>query len=156
MRIPAASLAAGLTACLSLGAIGSATADGGEPPSARAAASRPAATPQSGACLPGGTVFRERRTDARYTGRGSRLRPAVGDVVCTGGVAGTTLTVHLPTARADRLTYVRQGRTGGDTAPGDSRGDNAAVTVAWVVAGAGAGVAVALCAVTAVRLRRRP
>ncbi|MFE5856083.1 hypothetical protein ACFQ61_23145 [Streptomyces sp. NPDC056500] len=123
--------------------------------------------------LAGGTVFKEPQIDAWYVSKGTKVLPLDEDAIRAVGSKGTTLAAYGNRVRAaygDKLpgsTYAKKGVAGGydQSAPepraaaGSSQAvderDAGALTVSSVTAGAGAVLAVALCGVTALRLRRR-
>ncbi|MFI1012197.1 hypothetical protein [Streptomyces sp. NPDC020965] len=127
--------------------------------------------------LPGGTVFREPQIDGWYVTKGTKVLPLDEDATRAIGAKGTTLAAYgtrVRAAYADKLpgtAYAKKGVAGGYDQSAEAGGaavaatttasevpgerDDAAITVASVAAGAGAVLAVALCALTAVRFRRR-
>ncbi|WP_329027375.1 hypothetical protein [Streptomyces sp. NBC_00690] len=123
--------------------------------------------------LAGGTVFKEPQIDAWYVSKGTKVLPLDEDAIRAVGSKGTTLAAYGNRVRAaygDKLpgsTYAKKGVAGGydQSAPepraaaGSSQAvderDAGALTVSSVTAGAGAVLAVSLCGVTALRLRRR-
>ncbi|MFD9718374.1 hypothetical protein [Streptomyces sp. NPDC059076] len=123
--------------------------------------------------LAGGTVFKEPQIDAWYVSKGTKVLPLDEDAIRAVGSKGTTLAAYGNRVRAaygDKLpgsTYAKKGVAGGydqsaaepRAAAGSSQAvderDAGALTVSSVTAGAGAVLAVALCGVTALRLRRR-
>ncbi|MFD9220801.1 hypothetical protein ACFWDI_12500 [Streptomyces sp. NPDC060064] len=110
--------------------------------------------------LPGGTVFREPQIDAWYVNKGAKVLPLDEDAIRAVGSHGTTLAAYrarVRSAYADKLpgsAYARKGGAGGYAAH-EENDRNGAVTFASAAAGAGALAALALCGLTAVRLRRR-
>ncbi|MQS40098.1 hypothetical protein [Streptomyces katsurahamanus] len=126
--------------------------------------------------LPGGTVFREPQTDAWYVSGGTKVLPLDKDAIRAVGAKGTTVGAYRDRVRAaygDKLpgsAYAKKGLAGGYEPAGQAAGaavktraaasaesgrDTGAPSMIPVAAGAGAVLAVALCAVTALRLRRR-
>ncbi|MFF8957182.1 hypothetical protein [Streptomyces sp. NPDC014894] len=133
--------------------------------------------------LPGGTVFREPQIDAWYVAKGTKVLPLDEDAARAVGAKGVTLAAYrdrVRSAYADKLPgsgYAKKGVAGGydhsgaaPEAPAKAAApapagevaqvastarDNGALTVTSIAAGAGGVLALALCAVTALRLRRR-
>ncbi|MFC8534961.1 hypothetical protein ACFUJY_13520 [Streptomyces sp. NPDC057249] len=117
--------------------------------------------------LPGGTVFHEPQIDAWYVQKGNKVLPLDRDAVRAVGKRGTTLTAYrtrVHAAYADKLpgsAYARKGEAGGygpdakkETGPAIAA--SATALTAGSTAAAGGAVAVlALCGVTALRLRSR-
>ncbi|WP_328899637.1 hypothetical protein OHR86_06410 [Streptomyces sp. NBC_00441] len=122
--------------------------------------------------LPGGIVFHEPQIDAWYVQKGDRVLPLDQDAVRAVGKQGTTLSAYrtrVHAAYADKLpgsAYARKGEAGG-YGPEAKKGSGPAIAAAastttgtaltaGSMAAAGGAVAVlALCGVTALRLRSR-
>ncbi|WP_406288729.1 hypothetical protein [Streptomyces sp. NBC_00209] len=121
--------------------------------------------------LPGGIVFHEPQIDAWYVQKGDRVLPLDQDAVRAVGKQGTTLSAYrtrVHAAYADKLpgsAYARKGEAGG-YGPEAKKGSGPAIAAASTtngtaltagsMAAAGGAVAVlALCGVTALRLRSR-
>ncbi|MFK0098294.1 MULTISPECIES: hypothetical protein [unclassified Streptomyces] len=123
--------------------------------------------------LPGGIVFHEPQIDAWYVQKGDRVLPLDQDAVRAVGKQGTTLSAYrtrVHAAYADKLpgsAYARKGEAGG-YGPEAEKGSGPAIAAASAsattetaltagsMAAAGGAVAVlALCGVTALRLRSR-
>ncbi|MFE6762756.1 hypothetical protein [Streptomyces sp. NPDC057689] len=128
--------------------------------------------------LPGGTVFHEPQIDAWYVQKGDRVLPLDQDAVRAVGKRGTTLSAYrtrVHAAYADKLpgsAYARKGEAGGyGPAAKDGYGPAAkegsgpaiaassttgtALTAGSLAAAGGALAVLALCGVTALRLRSR-
>lgn len=121
--------------------------------------------------LPGGTVFHEPQIDAWYVQKGNKVLPLDRDAVRAVGKQGTTLSAYrtrVHAAYADKLpgsAYARKGEAGG-YGPEAKKGTGPAIAASATTTGtaltagstaaAGGAVAVlALCGVTALRLRSR-
>ncbi|NED13293.1 hypothetical protein [Streptomyces sp. SID9124] len=120
--------------------------------------------------LPGGTVFHEPQIDAWYVQKGDRVLPLDQDAVRAVGKRGTTLSAYrtrVHAAYADKLpgsAYARKGEAGG-YGPAAKEGSGPAIaaasttgtalTAGSLAAAGGALAVVALCGVTALRLRNR-
>ncbi|MFB7585564.1 hypothetical protein [Streptomyces sp. NPDC056169] len=117
---------------------------------------------QGGRVLPGGLVFREPQIDAWYVQKGAKVLPLDEDAVRAVGKNGTSLAAYRSrVARdyGDKLpgsAYAKKGAAGGyaPQASGPVPHEEPAVTVASTAAGAGAVLALALIATTAIRRRR--
>ncbi|NEC66664.1 hypothetical protein [Streptomyces sp. SID9727] len=124
--------------------------------------------------LPGGTVFHEPQIDAWYVQKGDRVLPLDRDAVRAVGKRGTTLSAYrtrVHAAYADKLpgsAYAREGEAGGygpEAEPAGGKGSGPAVaarpttgpapTAGSTAAAGGAAAVLALCGVTALRLRSR-
>ncbi|THA56282.1 hypothetical protein E6P78_32185 [Streptomyces sp. A0958] len=125
--------------------------------------------------LPGGIVFHEPQIDAWYVQKGSRVLPLDQDAVRAVGAQGTTVSAYRTRVRAayaDKLpgsAYARKGEAGGygpseaKSAPTEHSGPaiaagggtETALTAGSTAAAGGAVAALALCGVTALRLRNR-
>jgi hypothetical protein len=97
--------------------------------------------------LPGGRVFREPQIDAWYVSKDGRVLPLDDDALRAVGSGGMTLAAYQ---RRVRTAYAY----GAPAAPPAYRGG--AVTLASAASGVGALAALALCGMTALRMRRRP
>ncbi|MEV5657722.1 hypothetical protein [Streptomyces sp. NPDC052291] len=120
--------------------------------------------------LPGGTVFHEPQIDAWYVQKGDRVLPLDQDAVRAVGKRGTTLSAYrtrVHAAYADKLpgsAYARKGEAGG-YGPAAKEGSGPAIaatsttgtalTAGSLAAAGGALAVLALCGVTALRLRSR-
>ncbi|MFJ7628071.1 hypothetical protein ACIQZN_16400 [Streptomyces sp. NPDC097595] len=130
--------------------------------------------------LPGGIVFHEPQIDAWYVQKGDRVVPLDQDAVRAVGKQGTTLSAYrtrVHAAYADKLpgsAYARKGEAGG-YGPGAKSGGTqdsgekgagpaiaaaasttgTALTAGSMAAAGGAVAVLALCGVTALRLRNR-
>ncbi|MFI9583037.1 hypothetical protein ACIHCQ_14590 [Streptomyces sp. NPDC052236] len=96
--------------------------------------------------LPGGRVFHEPQIDAWYVSKGERVLPLDDDARRAVGSRGTTLAAYQ---RRVRTAYAYGGPAAGPAYRGS------AVTLASAASGAGALAALALCGMTALRMRRR-
>ncbi|UZK58634.1 hypothetical protein NEH16_24430 [Streptomyces drozdowiczii] len=118
--------------------------------------------------LPGGTVFHEPQIDAWYVQKGDRVLPLDQDAVRAVGKQGTTLSAYrtrVHAAYADKLpgsAYARKGEAGGygpkarsGPAIAAASGTETALTAGSTAAAGGAVAVLALCGVTALRLRSR-
>ncbi|MGC4948263.1 hypothetical protein ACLQ2N_18955 [Streptomyces sp. DT224] len=124
--------------------------------------------------LPGGIVFHEPQIDAWYVQKGDRVLPLDRDAVRAVGKRGTTLSAYrtrVHAAYADKLpgsAYARKGEAGGygpvaKPAGGTGSGPaiaatattGTALTAGSTAAAGGAAAVLALCGVTALRLRSR-
>lgn len=128
--------------------------------------------------LPGGTVFHEPQIDAWYVQKGDRVLPLDQDAVRAVGRRGTTLSAYrtrVHAAYADKLpgsAYARKGEAGGygpaakkGSGPAAKKGSGPAIaassttgtalTAGSLAAAGGALTVLALCGVTALRLRSR-
>ncbi|MCX4449781.1 hypothetical protein ACIOEZ_15760 [Streptomyces sp. NPDC087866] len=120
--------------------------------------------------LPGGTVFHEPQIDAWYVQKGDRVLPLDQDAVRAVGKQGTSLSAYrtrVHAAYADKLpgsAYARKGEAGGYGPGAKSRSGPAiaaasttgtALTAGSLAAAGGALAVLALCGVTALRLRSR-
>ncbi|MEU3222742.1 hypothetical protein ABZ695_06225 [Streptomyces sp. NPDC006976] len=125
--------------------------------------------------LPGGIVFHEPQIDAWYVQKGSKVLPLDQDAVRAVGKEGTTVSAYRARVRAayaDKLpgsAYARKGEAGGygpaeaKSAPAKpsgpaiaaAGGTDTALTAGSTAAAGGAVAVLALCGVTALRLRGR-
>ncbi|TXS03162.1 hypothetical protein EAO73_20865 [Streptomyces sp. col6] len=120
--------------------------------------------------LPGGTVFHEPQIDAWYVQKGDRVLPLDQDAVRAVGKQGTSLSAYrtrVHAAYADKLpgsAYARKGEAGGYGPGAKARSGPAiaassttgtALTAGSLAAAGGALAVLALCGVTALRLRSR-
>ncbi|MFI2349171.1 hypothetical protein ACH492_19385 [Streptomyces sp. NPDC019443] len=110
--------------------------------------------------LPGGTVFHEPQIDAWYVNKDTKILPLDEDAIRAVGSRGTTLAAYQARVRAAYAgklpgsAYAEKGGAGG-YAVHEENDRSGAVTFASASVGAGALAALALCGLTAVRLRRR-
>ncbi|MGW1128180.1 hypothetical protein [Streptomyces sp. NPDC002526] len=121
--------------------------------------------------LPGGIVFHELQIDAWYVQKGDKVLPLDQDAVRAVGKQGTTLSAYrtrVHAAYADKLpgsAYARKGEAGGygpeakkasgPAIAASTTGTATALTAGSMAAAGGAVAVLALCGVTALRLRNR-